>query len=134
MTIKEYLSQAFYLERKIKSKENQLEYLRVHVVYATPTITDMPKCTSSEKSKMENTLIKIIELESYINQEILKLIILKKDIEHSIKNVNNIACETILEMRYLEYLSWQDVALKLNVSQDHVYYLHRKALELIKVP
>ena len=133
MTTKEYLSQAFYLEIKIKSKENQLQYLRAHVVYATPTITDMPKCSASEKSRMEKTLFKILELEDYINKELIRLIGLKKEIESVIKAINNISCETILEMRYLEYLSWSDIATRLNVSQDHVYYLHRKALSLVKL-
>ena len=131
MTTKEYLSQAFYLHKKIKSKENQLKYLRAHVVYATPTFTDMPHCTTNEKSKMEETIVKIIEAESYINEEISNLINIKKEIEAAINAINNISCETILEMRYLEYLSWSDIAIRLNVSQDHIYYLHRKALSLI---
>jgi DNA-directed RNA polymerase specialized sigma subunit len=82
---------------------------------------------------MEKTLLKIMELEDYINKEIIKLIGLKEEIESAIKAINNISCETILEMRYLEYLSWSDIAIRLNVSQDHVYYLHRKAIRLVKI-
>lgn len=133
MTTKEYLSRAFYLERQIKSKENQLQYLRAHVIYVTPSISDMPNCSATEKSRMEKTLIKILELEDYINKEIIKLISFKNEIESIIKAINNISCETILEMRYLEYLNWSEIALRINVSQDHVYYLHRKALKLVKV-
>ncbi|MDC7248449.1 MAG: DUF1492 domain-containing protein [Sphaerochaetaceae bacterium] len=131
MTNKEFLSRAFYLERQIKSKENQLQYLRAHAIYVTPSISDIPNCSATEKSRMEKTLIKIMELEDYINKEIIKLIGLKKEIDSAIKAINNISCETILEMRYLEYLNWQEIAIRLNVSQDHVYYLHRKALNLV---
>ena len=133
MTNKEFLSIAFYLERQIKSKENQLQYLRSHVIYVTPSILDMPNCSVTEKSRKEKTLLKIMELEDYINKEIIKLIGLKKEIESAIKAINNISCETILEMRYLEYLSWSDIAIRLNVSQNHVYYLHRKALRLVRI-
>jgi DNA-directed RNA polymerase specialized sigma subunit len=132
MTTKEYLSRAFYLERQIKSKENQLQYLRAHVIYVTPSISDMPNCSATEKSRMEKTLIKILELEDYINKEIIKLIAFKNEIEVVIKAINNVSCETILELRYLEYLNWGDIAIRLNVSQDHVYYLHRKALKLVQ--
>ena len=133
MTTKEYLSMAFYLEKQVKSKENQLQYLRAHVVYVTPSISDMPKCTASEKSRMEKTLIKILELEDYISKEIIKLIGVKKEIESAIKAINNISCETILEMRYLEYSSWSDIAIRLNYNQDYIYQIHRKALGLVKI-
>ena len=40
----------------------------------------------------------------------------------------------LLEMRYLEDKSWQEIANKLNYSYDHVsWYLHEKALRLIEV-
>ncbi len=133
MTAKEYLSQAFYLERKIKSKENQLQYLRAHAVYVTPSISDLPNCTSSEKSRMEKTLLKIIETEDYINNEIIKLIDIKKEIEGVIKSINNISYGTVLEMRYLEFLSWNEIAIRLNYNQDYIYQIHRKALRLVKI-
>jgi hypothetical protein len=43
-------------------------------------------------------------------------------------------CETLLEMRYLTFLGWDQVASQLNYSQDYIYHLHRKALALVKVP
>ena len=43
-------------------------------------------------------------------------------------------CETLLEMRYLTFLGWDQVAVQLGYSQDYVYHLHRKALALVRVP
>ena len=34
----------------------------------------------------------------------------------------------ILEMRYLEFENWQDIAYKLNYSEQMIYYIHGKAL------
>ncbi len=43
-------------------------------------------------------------------------------------------CETILEMRYLTFMTWEQIAAQLDYSQDYIYLLHRKALPLMRVP
>jgi hypothetical protein len=36
-------------------------------------------------------------------------------------------------MRYLTFLSWEQIASQLDYSQDYIYHLHRKALGLVKI-
>jgi DNA-directed RNA polymerase specialized sigma subunit len=60
--------------------------------------------------------------------------LLKTEIAGAIRSVNSMECETLLEMRYLTFLSWDQVAAQLNYSQDYIYHLHRKALGLVKIP
>ena len=43
MNAKEYLSQAWYLDKRIKTKERQLDWLRSHAAYVSPKISDEPK-------------------------------------------------------------------------------------------
>ena len=47
--------------------------------------------------------------------------------------LNSMNCETLLEMRYLTFLAWDQIASQLDYSQDYIYHLHRKALTLVKV-
>jgi DNA-directed RNA polymerase specialized sigma subunit len=134
MNAKEYLSQAWYLDKRIKTKERQLDWLRSHAVYVSPKLSEVPKAPSIKRSPVEEAVVRITELETEINDSIAKLIRLKTEIADVIRSVNSMECETLLEMRYLTYLGWDQVAAQLNYSQDYIYHLHRKALALVRVP
>ena len=134
MKPKEYLSQAWYLDKRIKTKERQLDWLNAHAVYVSPKLSEVPKATSVHRSPVEEAVVRIMELETEINTGISQLMQLKKDIAESIRSINSIECETLLEMRYLTFLSWDQIAAQLNYSTDYIYHLHRKALGLVKVP
>jgi DNA-directed RNA polymerase specialized sigma subunit len=79
-------------------------------------------------------VVRITELEREINDSIAQLMRLKSEIAEAIRSVNSMECETLLEMRYLTFLSWDQVAAQLNYSLDYIYHLHRKALALVRVP
>jgi len=64
-----------------------------------------------------------VALETEINTGIANLMQLKQEIGESIRSINSMECETLLEMRYLTFLGWNQIA-----------HLHRKALSLVKVP
>ena len=50
-------------------------------------------------SRMEEAICKIIDLEAEINQDMMKLVELKKDIIRRIKAVDSAELQTILELR-----------------------------------
>ncbi len=134
MTTKEYLSQAWYLDKRIRTKERQLDWLRSHAVYVSPKLAEVPKAPSIRRSPVEEAVVRITELETEINTGIAQMMRLKTEIADVIRSVNSMECETLLEMRYLAFLSWDQVAAQLSYSQDYIYHLHRKALALVRVP
>ncbi len=101
---KKYLSQAFGLNQRIESKLGQIEDLHDLATKATVTYSDMPKSPNRDGSRMEEAIIKIIDLENEINQDMMKLVELKKDIIRRIKAVESAELQTILELRYLSYM------------------------------
>ena len=78
MNAKEYLKQAFYLDKRINSKLEQVESLNALATKATSTLSDMPKSPNRGSSKLEDTIVKIIDLQEEINRDIDKLVDLKK--------------------------------------------------------
>ena len=56
----------------------------------------MPKSPNRDGSRMEDAIIKIIDLENEINQDMMKLVELKKDIIRRIKAVESAELQTIL--------------------------------------
>ena len=112
---KKYLSQAFGLNQRIESKIDQIAVLNDLATKATVTYSDMPKSPNRDGSRMEDAIIKIIDLESEINKDMMKLVELKKDIIRRVKAV-------------------EEIAIELGYGIDNVYYLHRKALDEIEIP
>ena len=131
---KKYLSQAFGLNQRIESKIDQIAILNDLATKATVTYSDMPKNPNKGHSRMEDCICKIIDLESEINKDMMQLVELKKDIIRRIKAVESAELQTILELRYLSYMRWEEIAIELGYGIDNVYYLHRKALDEISIP
>ena len=60
---KKYLSQAFGLNQRIESKIDQIAVLNDLATKATVTYSDMPKSPNRDGSRMEDAIIKIVDLE-----------------------------------------------------------------------
>lgn len=134
MTPKYYLSQALYLDQRIDSKLEQVDALNALATKATSTLTDMPKHKSVSTSSLEDIVIKIIDLQQSINQDIDTLVDLKREIIQVIQAVDDKELQTLLEKRYLNYCSWEQIAVEMKYSIQHIYRLHSRALNKISIP
>ena len=77
---------------------------------------------------MENTICKIIDLQDEINKDIDRLVDLKTQIATTIKNIENYEYQTLLEKRYLCFYTWEQIAVDMDYSIQHIYRLRDKAL------
>ena len=111
MTAKEYLLQAHYLDERITSKTQQIASLNELATRCTSTISDMPKSPNRGGSRMEDCIIKIIDLEDKLKEDIEKLINLKQEIMEVIRAVPNIEYQTLLEKRYLCFNTWEQISV-----------------------
>ena len=80
MNAKEYLLQARYLDERITSKTQQIASLNDLATKCTSTISDMPRNPNHGGSRMEDAILKIIDLEDGLKKDIEKLVDLKKEI------------------------------------------------------
>ena len=128
MTAKEYLSQARYLDNRIKSKLLQIDSLNELATRCTPSYSDMPKSPNREGSRMESAILDIIELEDEISKDVVELVALKKEIVEVIKQVGNTEYQTLLEERYLCFITWEQIAVDMGYELRYIHKLHGKAL------
>lgn len=134
MTTKEYLSQAFYLNRQIKAKQKRLEWLRDIAPGPTVRFSDELRGPGNPRNSLvENAALKVVELEEEIASDIMKLVDITKDIESRIRLVEPLECRTILEMRYLAFMSWDEIASRMEYGSNWVFQKHREALRKITV-
>lgn len=127
MNVKDYLEQAKYLDMRINSKVEQLSRLNDLATKCTVTLSDMPRNPNKGTSSMEDTIIKIIGLQEEINRDIDNLVDLRREIMEVIKKVENVEYQTILENRYLSFMSWEKIAVEMKYSIQQIYRLRDKA-------
>jgi len=134
MTAKEYLGQAYRLDQRINSKLEQVLSLRDLTKMATATMSDMPCSVSPFVYKMQDIIVKIVDLENEINADIDQLVDLKREMVGVIKAVENPEYQTLLELRYLCFKTWEQIAVNMDYGIDNVFKLHQKALKLVVLP
>ena len=132
MTVKEYLSQAKFLDQRINSKIQQVAALNDLATKATSTLTGMPRNPNHATSTMEEAITKIIDLQAEINQDIDTLVDLKRDLSATIKAVGNTEYQTVLEKRYLCFQSWEQIAVDMGYDLRWLYRIHGKALDEVQ--
>lgn len=120
MTGKEYLLQARYLDERIHSKIQQIESLNDLATSCSAVISDMPRNPNQGGSKMADAVIKIVTLQEEINQDINALVELKHQIMGVIKAVPNVEYQTLLEKRYLCFITWEQIAVDMKYSMQHI--------------
>jgi len=129
MNAKEYLSQAYRIDQRINSKLEQVMSLRDLLGKANVTLTGMPKSPTPNPHSMEDIIVKMVDLESEINDDIDTLVDLKAEIMRCIKRVDNPEYQTLLELRYLCFKRWEKIAVEMGYDLRYVYKLHDQALE-----
>ena len=131
MNAKEYLSQAYRIDQRINSKLEQAVSLRELAKKATATLSNIPHKPNKNTRTLENIIVKIIDLENEINQDIDELVDLKREIVTIIKQIENPVYQTLLELRYLGYKSWEQIAVEMGYSLQHVFRLHERSLQSV---
>ncbi len=132
MTAKEYLSQAYRIDRRINSKIEQVQSLRDLAAKATATLSDMPRSASPNVHRMEDVITKMVDLESEINVDLTRLINLKHEIVTVVKCVESPELQTLLELRYLCFMTWEQIAVELHFDLRWVHRLHNRALNEVE--
>ena len=124
MTAKEYLGQAYRIDQRINSKMEQIASLNLLAQKATTVFNDMPGNSTRNIHRMEDVIIKIVDMESEINAEIAGVI----------RGVSNLEYQTLLELRYLCFKTWEQIAVQMGYGIDNIYKMHHKAMREIVVP
>lgn len=129
---KEYLGQAYRIDQRINSKIEQVSALNNMATKATSTISDMPGSATRNIHRMEDVIVKIIDLQDEINADIDELVDIKAEVMSVIKSIDNLEYQTLLELRYLCFKPWEQIAIELGYSINNVFKMHRKAIELLE--
>ena len=87
MTAKEYLNQAYWLDKRIDSKLEQLSALKDMATRTTSVMSGEVVSHTRNVSSMQDVIVKIITMENEVNADIDRLVDLKAEIMRVIKAV-----------------------------------------------
>lgn len=132
MKAKEYMQQAFFLDKRINSLIRQVNNLWDQATNITQVLSDMPRNQSSETSKLENRIVDICDLTDEIRKQTDNLKKLRKEMMGVVMKISDPEYQLILQERYFEMLTWEDIASDINRSVRSAQLLHGKALEAVQ--
>lgn len=127
----EWLRRYQKINRRINRKCEEVSQLRELATKITPTLSDMPKGNQTS-DKVSEAVSKIADLEKEIDAEVDALVAIRNQIQAAIEAIQDDTLKTLLEYRYIDGLTWEKIAVKMNYSYMHVCRLHGKAINVIE--
>lgn len=143
MTTKEYLNQAYYIDREINLILAKADKLRQSLYGRAVTYDSTAVQSSGDKDTLGRTFEKIDEYERKANELIDSLIEKRIEIENTINAVPDSVQREVLERRYLLFQDWDSgydrvtgeykkgIYEEMHFSRRQIFYLHGEALKSI---
>lgn len=130
MSAKEYLSQALWLDQRVNTKLEQLQTLRDLSMRVSANLTvEKVAGGNNKKGHMENTVVRIVDLEKEIKKDLERSIAIKAEIMNTISQVDDPIGQIILEMRYINGKGWDEISGSLNYKDSSIFKIHSRALK-----
>lgn len=130
MTAKEYLSQYGTLNSEINAKLEQKRQLFELAASVAPSATHGGSRNVSDK--VGRTAAKLLDLEREINADIDRLVDLRREIEAVIAGVPDERLRTLLELRYINGVTFEQISRRMGYSFSQIRRLHKKSLDFLK--
>lgn len=128
MNAKQYLRQVRRLDNTVNTKLEQVEMLRAMTTRMTANLTADKVQESNIPDKITTLICKIVDLEKEITNDIDKLIDLKTEVMRKIDSIQNDDYRLLLTLRYLNFKTWEQIAVEMKFTFQWVHELHKRAL------
>ena len=132
MTAKEFLMLAWKIDDRIDERIEERERLLAKLTAGRGTnLTGMPR---GGRYDWTDAVSRVIEADRAIAAEITKLCEVKRLVNDAIEAVADGRRRRVLELRYRNYMRWEQIADALGYDVRWVYRLHGEALQDVVVP
>ena len=128
-----YLKRYINLDREIERKLEEVARLRSKLTRVTEVFTAEPRGGGSIYGKTEEILAKIVDLEKEIDADIDRLISIRDNIKAIIEAVEDDRERLLLQYRYLDGRTFEEIAVQMNYSWRQIHRLHSQALTNLKM-
>lgn len=133
MTAKEYLQQAYIIEREVKLDTEKLAAARSAAYGKAVRYNSDGSKPTPQGNTAESALLYVAELEERLKADMDKLYAKRSEIEQAVNAVPDAAQREILTRRYLLYQRWEDIAENMGYTKRRIFQIHGIALENISL-
>lgn len=129
---KERLKQYQHIKRERDQIKAMLEELEATLTAPkTQRLDGMPHSPSGKGSPMDAVIDRHITLQNRYRIKLAELDALQAEIEDAIEGLDSVA-RTLMRLRYIQGLKWEEVCVAMNYSWRQVHNLHSRALEVLR--
>lgn len=128
MTTKEYLQTIGYMNRKIESKAEEIRHLHDLATKITSGTEGDRVQENGSQDRLGDTVACIIDLEKEIQEMVQDAIKQRRIIANQIDEVDDEIHCNVLYKRYVLGKKFKDISVELNITMDHLFRVHRKAM------
>ena len=132
MNAKEFMNRAYRLETRINNKTEQIQILRALAEKVTAAYGTEAVSHSRNVDSMADQLARISEAEETLRNALDELVAVRNKITETINRVDDVDCQTLLELRYLCMKPWDEIREIMGMSRTNMFRLHRDALQLVE--
>lgn len=127
MTAKEYLRRAYKLNEEI----DQLEAAKHKMFSRITSITPKYNGDTVSGTKDPHKYDAYAQFAADIDNRVDELVSIKSDILNTIKKVEDAKLRTLLIARYINFMTFEGIAVMMNYDWRHIMRLHSAALKAI---
>ena len=131
MQVKEFLNKIRHIDMMIDCKCDQIKSLRDRLTSISCPMGEKVQSTL-DPDKFTNTISKNIELENEKNEDIDKLVDLKRVARRMIEQLNSDVEKLVLYKHYFENKTFEQISVELNYSCRRIHQFHGDALKKLE--
>ena len=130
---KRILCQLWHIERRTVEIQQRIEAARAGALKATASVNAANGSGTATRSKVETGVVETIDLEQQLAKIYAKLVHKRHRIQTAIESMDDEQEKRLLELRYIDHLSWNAVMFRLSVSRTQSFRLHENALKHFEI-
>ena len=131
MTAKEYLQRPKQIVQEIRRKQGRIETLKRLATRLGPEMSDIRVQATPDPARIQGFLAEAADEEREIARLEEKLQEAMCDSARLIARLPNEEMARILERRYLDEWTWEEIIEEMDISRTQVYERHRIALDIL---
>ena len=127
MTAKEYLRRAYKLNEEIDQLETAKHEMFSRITSITPDYNGDTVSGTKDPHKYDAYAQFAAEIDNRVDE----LVSIKSDILNTIKKVEDAKLRTLLIARYINFMTFEGIAVMMNYDWRHIMRLHSAALKAV---
>lgn len=130
---KQYLNRYVQAKNRYNAISEEMLRIRSEACRVSPVLSEMPNGGNQTGTKIERAIEQLDACANDLEKEALEMRQLMQEVKAAINTIPDETLKQLLELRYINGYTWEQIAVKMYYSYVHICRLHGLALEKIMI-